>query len=339
MNTVTEVLMARIDRPSAWTGATVGGKEGFVYHLTDAQLDSFDDLLSRTRLLAPQKVARKDFEHPVIAAMLADLFAVLGEGRGVIVIAGLTPDRHTEEDMERIYWGCGTHWGIATTVQSRFGDLLGHVRAEPGETIRGYRGSQELQFHTDSHEIVGLCCLQKARSGGLSRLASAHAVHNEIFSRRPDLLPALYRGFQILPTELMHSAGDPVSRYRVPVFSNVDGVLSCNYVRGQFDRASAAKGIPLPDDLVEALDFLDETLERPDIHIEFMLEPGEMLIFNNWQTLHARTRFEDSTDMKRHLLRLWLSVPDGRPVIRALLERGAAYNRIHQEITQRTESA
>ena len=46
-----------------------------------------------------------------------------------------------------------------------------------------------------------------------------------------------------------------------------------------------------------------------------MLEPGEALFQNNFVTMHARTAFEDdeAAGFKRHLLRLWLDVPGGRP--------------------------
>ena len=65
-----------------------------------------------------------------------------------------------------------------------------------------------------------------------------------------------------------------------------------------------------------------------------MLEPGEMVMFNNWTTLHARTSFVDGGPHPRHLLRLWLAVPDGRTVIRPLLERSASYNRVHEQVSK-----
>ncbi len=39
--------------------------------------------------------------------------------------------------------------------------------------------------------------------------------------------------------------------------------------------------------------------------------------------MHSRTEFEDfdAPDRKRHLYRLWLATPDGRPIPDAILER------------------
>ena len=43
---------------------------------------------------------------------------------------------------------------------------------------------------------------------------------------------------------------------------------------------------------------------------------GDVLLINNWVTFHRRTAFEDHTEpeRRRHLLRLWLSVPNSRPL-------------------------
>ena len=45
-----------------------------------------------------------------------------------------------------------------------------------------------------------------------------------------------------------------------------------------------------------------------------MFEPGDIQLLNNHVTLHSRTAFEDYPEpvRKRHLLRMWLSVPNSR---------------------------
>ena len=52
-------------------------------------------------------------------------------------------------------------------------------------------------------------------------------------------------------------------------------------------------------------------------------EPGDVRLLHNHQILHARAPFEDwpETARRRHLLRLWLCPPDGRPLPPSLLER------------------
>jgi len=54
-----------------------------------------------------------------------------------------------------------------------------------------------------------------------------------------------------------------------------------------------------------------------------VLEPGDIQLLHNHQILHARTAYTDfeEPEKKRHLLRLWLSPPNGRPLPEAFAER------------------
>jgi alpha-ketoglutarate-dependent taurine dioxygenase len=87
----------------------------------------------------------------------------------------------------------------------------------------------------------------------------------------------------------------------------------------------------IPPDLDAACDYFDELSNRPDLRLEFMLEPGEMMIWNNFTTLHARKAFEDKAERTRHLLRLWLNVPQGRPVVPEVLTWGRIYDTLMKE--------
>jgi hypothetical protein len=62
-----------------------------------------------------------------------------------------------------------------------------------------------------------------------------------------------------------------------------------------------------------------------------MLEPGEMLLWHNFQMLHARESYQDSPAHTRHLLRLWLKVANDRPVADAFQQRAEIYERVYRE--------
>lgn len=314
-----EICNNIIDHPSAWTPRTLD-KEKMTARLTENQLRAIDSLLEQTRHLPPQSISREQFDHPDLSPFLAAVLNTLQNGRGVVLIAGITHDRYSEDDFERVFWGIGTHLGTAV-IQSPDGDRLGHVRYVPrGEgnrAGRAYRGNDELHMHVDTQEIVGLMCVQKAKSGGYSALISSLALHNEILRTRPDLLPPLYEGFYFATNEALLT-DNPLTPYKVPVFCYVDGKLSCALKMGPV--ASAAKLLGgLPEDLAEAMDYVKKLTTSDDLRLTFMLEPGEMLIWNNFTNLHARTAFEDydEPERKRHLLRLWLDAPEevARPVI------------------------
>jgi hypothetical protein len=331
MKTSTPICHERIDHPAAWTNQRLGGKAGITYHLNQRHLTASEELLALTRHLGPQEVTRPDFDHAVVNPLFAELRNEIMDGRGAIVIAGIEPGRFSEEDFERIYWGIGTHLGVAA-VQSVSGDRLGHVRNEKvNPKNRAYLSTRELTFHSDAYELIGLMCVQKAESGGYTRIASALAIHNEILLKRSDLLEPLYRGFPYATAEATGSNA-PITPYNVPVFSYLAGKVSCMKMRAYMRAAAEKMGVPLPPDLEEALTYMDAIGERDDVRLQFMLEPGEILICNNFTTLHSRTAFEDSETRQRHLLRLWLRVPNGRPVVPELLERGAAYDRLYEEV-------
>lgn len=118
---------------------------------------------------------------------LADISNELENGRGFVVIRGLPFGKYDDDDIARIFWGIGSHFGSPISKNAK-GDLLGHVRAIEGlrymdNNVRGYQTSAELFFHNDNCDIVGLLCFRKAKSEGVSRLASATTLYNEVLSK------------------------------------------------------------------------------------------------------------------------------------------------------------
>lgn len=51
-------------------------------------------------------------------------------------------------------------------------------------------------------------------------------------------------------------------------------------------------------------------------------QPGDIQFLNNFVTLHTRREFDDwpEPERKRHLLRLWLSDPASRPLLKVVRE-------------------
>ena len=327
----------KIASPAAWTHREIGDA-GLTYRLTRAQLAAFDTLLARTRHLKPQQVTRADFDHPEVNALTAWVDDTIRRGRGAVLLSGLTREIHSEEDMERIYWGIGTHLGDAAT-QSMLGDRLGHVQHVKDDPVaRGYRSNEELTPHTDSYRMVGLMCLQRAETGGRSRIVSGLAIHNEILATRPDLLEPLYEGYYYAIAEARFSA-QPVTDFKIPVFCCIDGIVSCGYSRQFIERAAELRGEPLPAKLVEALDYFDRLAESDDLSLHFMLQPGDMMLWHNFQMLHARDAYRDSPEHARHLLRLWLRIENDRPIAAEILERANIYERIYRERSGRVPAS
>ena len=108
-----------------------------------------------------------------------------------------------------------------------------------------------------------------------------------------------------------------------PIFSQADGHFACSYLRVLIDRADQDANCPDLSKLQkDAIDYLDEVCERPELQLRFTMQRGDILLLNNWTLLHRRTEFEDYPDLskRRHLLRIWLSMPNSRPLDRSFLE-------------------
>ena len=74
---------------------------------------------------------------------------------------------------------------------------------------------------------------------------------------------------------------------------------------------------------IQALNMFDQLANDSSINLHMEFEPGDIQILHNHQILHDRTDFEDWPDgeRKRHLLRLWIVSPNGRPLPPIFSER------------------
>ena len=56
--------------------------------------------------------------------------------------------------------------------------------------------------------------------------------------------------------------------------------------------------------------------EDPEFHLDMEFAPGDIQFLHNHTVFHDRTAFVNwsEPDRKRHLLRLWLCPPNGRPL-------------------------
>ncbi len=214
---------------SAWRPADFPTPDAHSVTLTGAHFAAFDRALAANRAAGrhPEDVTARDFPLESIASDVAAWRDEVLHGRGFVVLREFPRDHYTDDDLGRLFFGLGTHFGRAVS-QSSMGDKLGHVIDVGGKDRRerAYRSSRELTLHTDRCDVVAMLCLEKASAGGLSGYASVHTIYNDILASRPELLDPLFAGFpyhrrgEELP-------GEPiVTPYRVPVLSESDGALA-----------------------------------------------------------------------------------------------------------------
>ncbi len=313
---------------AAWRGAEMGTRRDWIHEFTSAELAEIDAAV-RAHMAAGREMADispATFRLPTLGGVLARVLDTLLDGHGFAVLRGLPVGRYSTEGAAVAYLGIGAHLG-AFRSQNAKGHLLGHVRNLGLDirtpTVRYYQTDRELEYHTDSCDIVGLLCIRAAKSGGESRIVSSVALHDEMLRRHPDLCRAL---FNAMPTDRRGEVPPGMLPwFEVPVFNWHEGRLTTLY-SGQYIR-SAQENYPQARRLTpverEALDRLDMLANDPALTLSMEFRPGDVQFLHNHTILHSRGDFEDwpEPERRRHLLRLWLAPQGARPLPLAFAQR------------------
>lgn len=235
------------------------------------------------------------------------------------LLRGLPSDLWTEDEARLASWGMGLYMGTART-QNRASDHMVDVRDEGSGYMvkggRGYNTNAGLDFHCDSCDVVALLCRRTARSGGESKIVSSIALRDEIARLRPELI-AVLQGPWYHSYQAAQGPGKP-PYYMCPILGD-DPRYFCvrtnrkNILAAQRDFPDVPR---LTAQQQEALDLMDQLLADPRLCFSMWLERGDMQLLNSYVTLHSRTDFvdHDEQDLKRHLYRLWLAVPNAQPL-------------------------
>jgi hypothetical protein len=209
---------------------------------------------------------------------------------------------------------------VGTPVsQSAQGDIVLSVRdksfGKKDSRTRGPYTNRKLGFHTDRCDVIAFLCLMPAKEGGENQVIRSQQVAKIIQSERPELFKILCQKFPY--KRHIVDTGNKIPFVMQPIFSEKEGYFACSYLRVLIDQANLDESCPkLTQEQIEAVDFLDQVCERPQLQTKFTMQKGEILFLNNWTLLHRRTAFTDSPEplKQRHLLRVWLSMPNSRPL-------------------------
>ena len=312
-------LPQRITGPAAWIGTEMAqNPDAWLVHLTPADIDDLE-AAARHYLALDRDIGRitaGDFPLNSFSAHLQNLKTKLIHGNGVEVLRGLPIVRYSQQMAAAIFCGIGAHLGSARS-QNAAGHILGHVRdtgvlaSDPKTRI--YQTAARQTFHTDSADVVGLLCLQQASQGGKSLLVSAVSIYNRMRAERPDLVVRL---FDSLATDRRGEVPQGARPFvEIPPLNWHAGRLTVFYQRQYIDSAQRFdQAMLLSPQHIEALDTFDALANDLGLHFGMQLEPGDMQFVYNHSQLHDRTGFVDAPDpaKRRHLFRLWLSLPGDR---------------------------
>jgi len=312
--------------PAEWRADALKASGDYLVHLTADDLAELDTAIRRveTRGMPIMELTAADFDLPSLGAKLSDIRDEILNGRGFVQIRGFTPERYSAEQQAIAFWGVSMHLGERVATQNAKGHVLGHI-TNIGETVnnpnqRGPYSKDRIPFHVDCCDIVGLMCVNPAKSGGESSLASSVAVHNEMLRRRPDLVPALTEPYYRDRRGEVPAGMAPW--YKIPIFNYNGGYLTTNIEPTYIGSAHRHLGVPEMTAIQrEAFEYVQALAEELNLDIEF--ERGDMQFLNNHVIMHTRQSFEDfpELDRRRHLLRIWIIAKGCRPLPRAYFAR------------------
>jgi Taurine catabolism dioxygenase TauD, TfdA family len=313
--------------PAGWTKDDLTRNTDWLYPLNDAEIADLDRALAEIerRGIALMDIQRDDFNLPILGPVLESMREQVVNGRGFVWIRGVPVHRYTRLQSAIVYWGIGTYMGEPVSQNSK-GHMLGHVvdlgdKTFANPTHRGYQTSATLPFHADFCDIVGLLCLQRAKSGGDSAIASSITMYNEMLKRYPAYAAALCEPIYRDRRNEIPEGAKPY--FAQPVFMFHNGQLTTHF--GAHYMTSAQRFEELPrhsEELVEAIKMFDVLAKELCFAMEF--QQGDIQLLNNHVIVHSRTSAVvdyPERERRRHLLRLWLSTPEGRELPPSYAER------------------
>lgn len=314
----TDVLSTPLGVPAAWRGDDIRRDDTWRIVLSSTEVDDVKSALevSLSSGKPTAELTKADFPLPSLESKFDDWRQVLMTGRGFQVISGIPVMEWTQEESERFFWAFGLHLG-RPGAQNPQGDLLGHV-TDTGDSsddpfVRLYRTAANIDYHCDAADVVGLLCLQKAKSGGKSRIVSSVTVFNEVLKRRPDLVSQLFDPF--LLDRRNEGGGDTAGHIPIEPCRFANGVLRTFYHADYFRSVVRHDDVaPFTKERQAVMDLYEEVAADPSLYVDMDLAPGDIQLLSNHTNLHARTDYDDwpEPERKRHLLRLWLSLDSKR---------------------------
>jgi hypothetical protein len=314
------VQLAPSEGRAVWYGPRIDYRAEGMHVLSPGEIAEIDAALAHLHSLGPVDfpgITRETFPLPNLGEFFAGLGRELLDGRGFLLLRGLPRERYSLDDIGLISYGLGVHLG-RPVAQSYQGELLGNVIdvSDVEAQARGYHAGGGQRMHSDNCDVVSLMCVRAARSGGISRIVSAAAVHNRLLETRPDLLEALYGEWVFRRMELDAQYGTGPLTKRVVIFSRESGQLTANVSGSYPHRAVQAGDAVMTSVQLEALDEMARIAASPELYLDMSIGEGDIQFLNNRTILHGRTDYEDSPEVatRRHMLRLWLQMPTWPPL-------------------------
>lgn len=197
---------------------------------------------------------------------------------------------------------------ILLHLVSVFGNVVQHNRADSRGIVPvmvlsdypDYIGASNLPhpLHTDSSfvatppKVMALQCEISSERGGLTKLVSCKAIYQYLVKTNPEGLEQLFN-----PDAFTISRDDQITTR--PVFF-LDSGFVCMAFRANDGKAN----VSVKRNAEEAFSSIISFVNDPINQIVFKLEVGQILIADNYATLHGRTGFDAASPRKLNRVNL-----------------------------------
>lgn len=329
-----DTLSRQITDARAWRGAELADAD-WITHLGPDEIEALYDMAAA---LPNRPADWLDFDLAQVmgsgvANTLRTASEALATGRGFVLFRGL--DATDTERARRVFWIIGNGLG-RPVMQNARGEVLSVVAdrfagAERGVDTRGYESNDELRFHCDGGDCIGMSCVRQAQQGGGNGLVSLFAVYNEILAKHPQHLDVLRQGYPLYARKEKGDAESTqrlgkVQQNRIPVFAWHEGHMSTWLNIQLVELAAEVSGQSFSEGERKALACVEAVANRADMQLTFKQEPGDVLFINNLAVMHRRDKYHDAKDESQYrmLYRMWINLHQSQPVVaqHAALRRG-----------------
>ncbi|RMZ86330.1 hypothetical protein DV736_g6445, partial [Chaetothyriales sp. CBS 134916] len=305
-----------VNSPACWSGDTLKAAE-IVRTLSQKHIKEIESALAHLKGLNISKndIGPDSFPLPTVQKELRAMAEDVHNGRGISILRGLDPANYAFEDNVLLYAGIASYIGATRGKQDKDGNVLVHIKnvgakVAPDEKIQSPYANNVQPFHNDLGDMVVMYCMDQAASGGISRVASAATIYNELASTRPDLIAEM-----AAPNWVFDKHDNTGAFYKRPIVfydaatQRAFFCFSRRQLTGSTVSPRPAHFPALTEAQAEALDAVHFSADHHSLNIQ--LEKGDMQFINNLALFHAREAFKDGADsQKRHLIRMWLRNED-----------------------------
>lgn len=236
---------------------------------------------------------------------------------GLVIVKGVPESKEAVEDIAN----------KIGNLQSTFYGKTWDVISKPNAENVAYTNEflclhQDLMYHHDIPFVQLLHCMKNDCQGGDSLFSDGFRAAVEIQHRNP-------RGYAMLasrPVNFQYSRNGHFYQHPRLVIKKASGQksrlpLAIHWsppFQGPFSPLSA------PDRLRawhKAAKAFKNSLEAPENMLQYRLQPGDCVLFDNWRILHGRTRFDTSSGL-RHLHGGYLNRQTVMSAVRREIEKG-----------------